>query len=172
MSRKVTVVFGAIAIMLLISLVFGYANRIEIVSKLKKNNNDGTVYVYKITGGESAIVEIKNLDVSVNQKTMNVSFDYQLWNDKHPGEIDQILIAVENKVVKAIYNGIPGKSPGYSDSTNISFEVNLPGIGSEFGVYIVRIPARNIEEAKWHYEVEKGAHGDWRLQIAKIKAVE
>jgi hypothetical protein len=172
MNRKLFIIVSLITVVILVSLVFSYANRIEITSKLKKYYSDGTPSLYKITGGESANVEIKNLDISVEQKTMKVSFDYQLWNDKHSGEIDQILIAVEDKVVKAVYNGIPGKSPGDSGSAKIGFEVNLPGTGSEFGVFIVRVPARNIEEAKWHYEVEKGAHGEHRLNIARIKAVE
>lgn len=102
---------------------------------------------------------------SVNGSTINASLRYQMYNVSNPqGEIDQIFLAADYKVLAILYDGHPGGCPGVTGTWagTPSLCGLLPGT---YTLYAVRTAATSAAAGQAHYEVE---HGGWRIAIGSI----
>lgn len=138
------------------TLAFPWAERVEV------ENSQSSA---QINLGGADNVKISNIHISTSGKVVKGRFDWSKRTTKNPGEIDQIYLAIERKVVGVIYNGIPGKS-GVSKTYSFSVNCDIPTPGKTVGLYVVMTPSRNVSEGKAHYELEGGGY---RVRIATLK---
>jgi hypothetical protein len=93
---------------------------------------------------ESAILRISHINITASGDSVQVDFNYQIYNNLYPSEIDQIFVTVGKKVMACIYNDVVGGYPGKSDYATCTFIVDSPCINQS--IYITRVPAKNIDE--------------------------
>jgi len=106
--------------------------------------------------------------VAVNQNgpTLSASLRYQIYNVVNPGgEIDQLYLAADRKVLATIYNGHPGACPGVAASwanAAVSLSELSPGTHT---LYVARTAATSDAAGRNHYENENGG---WRVAIGAV----
>jgi hypothetical protein len=104
--------------------------------------------------GENDHVGIE--DISVTDRgngQVGISFDYRIWCNINPSQIDQLFLSRDGQIIDTIYDGIPGRAPGRSGSHRGVYTYDEDQ-GSEFSV--VMTAARGASDGRRAYANGQG----------------
>lgn len=119
-----------------------------------------------IVSGESTwtYCAFNNARVQRTTEGFMIRFDWQIYNVNNPREIDQIFVAINDRIISTVFDGIPGREPGKSGTFHKNIAVSLEP-SQEHMIYVVRTAAPGAGYGINHYQQENGG---WRVPIAKI----
>lgn len=156
--------------------VFVEGRRCDLVSKSARDRNENmgseskpivsTVWTDNVVSSEETwtACSFRNAVVRGTNGGLAVEFEWQIYNVKNPSEIDQVFIALDDKILATVYDGIPGKSPGHTGV--FQKQLSLPKIdGRDHTLYVVRTAATSESAGKRHYQEDSGG---WKAPIARI----
>jgi hypothetical protein len=109
---------------------------------------------------------VDQLVLAQTDNVLMAALRFQIYNYFNPqGEIDQLFLAADRKVIATVYHGHPGACPGVVanwSSPGIDLAHLQPGPHT---IYAVRTAATSVPAGVYHYEVEEGG---WRVPIGEI----
>jgi len=104
-------------------------------------------------------VTFKNVRFTPGRRA-HISFDYSIWA-RNSGQIDQLLVSVNGKIVEFVFNGTVGS--GKKGRASVSFNPSQYARGA-YTVEIGLTAATSTSKARHHYEKENGGY---RISVVK-----
>lgn len=101
-------------------------------------------------------LSFRNVSVRLLDEQLRISGQFHIYNVSNPeGEIDQVLLAMGDKVLKVCYDGTPGAHPGVTRW--FEYEMSLSEMDAEtIPIKLVRVATPSAEQGVRLYEREGG----------------